>query len=145
MYREHVPRTCSRWNCTENKYERPVHCNCKLWEVCSCYQGLTESKAMTSDALRNGLAASPNHTLEAKISVPFPFWPWCLFGCPVHRKKVAAVWLPFLNGIGCPKGAKAFYPFPKAALLYNGSASEFLIRGRCYGPCGHTCTCTCKY
>ena len=24
VYREHVPRTCSRWNCTENKYERPV-------------------------------------------------------------------------------------------------------------------------
>ena len=23
VYREHVPRTCSRWNCTENKYERP--------------------------------------------------------------------------------------------------------------------------
>ena len=22
-YREHVPRTCSRWNCTENKCERP--------------------------------------------------------------------------------------------------------------------------
>ena len=25
VYREHVPRTCSRWNCTENKYERPVY------------------------------------------------------------------------------------------------------------------------
>ena len=24
VYREHVPRTCSRWNCTENKCERPV-------------------------------------------------------------------------------------------------------------------------
>ena len=23
MYREHVPTTCSRWNCTENKCERP--------------------------------------------------------------------------------------------------------------------------
>ena len=22
---ENVPRTCSHWNCTENKYERPVH------------------------------------------------------------------------------------------------------------------------
>ena len=88
-----------------------LHCNCKLWEVCSCYQGLTESKAMTSDALRNGLAASPNHTLEAKISVPFPFWPWCLFGCPVHRKKSGCCMVALFEWHWMPQGGQSVLPF----------------------------------
>ena len=70
-----------------------------------------------SDALRNGLDAPPNNrTLEAKILISahsiLPFWVPCL------QKNVSTVWLPFLNGLGCPKRAKFCYPFPKAALLY---------------------------
>ena len=63
-----------------------------------------------------------NHTHEANSALCciFPLWPWCLFGCPVE--KFATVWLPFVNGLGCPKWAQSFYPFPKAAPLYNGSA-----------------------
>ena len=94
-------------------------------------QGSNESKAMSSYALRYSLDAPPNnHTLEEKMEMPFPVWPWCLFGWPVPPKK-RKKWLALLCGYpswvasDAPSGPNHFTPAP----LFNASASEFLIWG----------------
>ena len=64
-----------------------------------------QSKAMASDALRNGLDALPNIcTLKAKNKCPFFLWPWCPYVNPVyvpHWKVVVTIgalfewhWIP---------------------------------------------------
>ena len=91
-----------------------------------------------------GLELFQGHGLRCPPKLPWgpKTWPWCpskfithlrlKYKCPFHLghgaflgtlyKIVASVSLPFSNGLGCPKCAKSFYPFPKAAptSIYKG-------------------------